>query len=48
MKKIIADSKIRAEIEANMKKPAKVSNFQKRLADMTKQRQQSLNQGKKK
>ena len=48
MKKIIADSKIRAAIEANMKKPVKVSNFQKRLADMTKQRQQSLNQGKKK
>jgi YidC/Oxa1 family membrane protein insertase len=40
MKKIISDAKIRAQLEANMKKPAKVSNFQKRLEDMAKQRQQ--------
>ncbi|MDO9001228.1 MAG: membrane protein insertase YidC [Bacteroidota bacterium] len=40
MKKIISDSKIREQLEANMKKPAKVSNFQKKLADMAKQREQ--------
>lgn len=40
MKKVISDTKIRAELEANMKKPAKVSNFQKKLEDMAKQRQQ--------
>ena len=40
MKKIISDDKIREQLEANMKKPVKVSNFQKRLADMAKQRQQ--------
>lgn len=40
MKKVISDNKIRAELEANMKKPAKVSNFQKKLEDMAKQRQQ--------
>jgi YidC/Oxa1 family membrane protein insertase len=46
MKKIISDDSIRAKIEANMKKPAKVSNFQKRLEEMTKQRQAQLSQGK--
>lgn len=40
IKKVVSDSKIRAQLEANMKKPAKVSNFQKRLEDMAKQRQQ--------
>ncbi len=40
MKKVISDAKIRTQLEANMKKPAKVSNFQKRLEDMAKQRQQ--------
>lgn len=40
MKKIISDSKIREQLEANMKKPVKVSNFQKRLADMSKERAQ--------
>lgn len=40
IKKIVSDDKIRAQLEANMKKPAKVSNFQKRLEDMAKQRQQ--------
>jgi YidC/Oxa1 family membrane protein insertase len=40
IKKVVSDAKIRAELEANMKKPAKVSNFQKRLEEMTKQRQQ--------
>jgi YidC/Oxa1 family membrane protein insertase len=39
MKKMIADSKIRAEIEANMKKPVKASGFQKRLEEMARQRQ---------
>jgi YidC/Oxa1 family membrane protein insertase len=39
IKKIVSDTKIRAELEENMKKPAKVSNFQKRLEEMAKQRQ---------
>ena len=39
MKKIISDESLRAKIEANMKKPAKVSNFQKRLEDMARQKQ---------
>lgn len=39
MKKIISDQKIRAELEANMKKPVKKSGFQARLEDMAKQRQ---------
>ncbi len=37
---IIKDEKIRAGIEANLKKPIKVSGFQKRLQDMMKQQQQ--------
>ncbi|MBI2721675.1 MAG: membrane protein insertase YidC [Bacteroidetes bacterium] len=40
MKKIISDQKIRAELEANMKKPVKKSGFQARLEEMAKQRQQ--------
>jgi YidC/Oxa1 family membrane protein insertase len=40
IKKIVSDEKIRAKLEANMKKPAKVSNFQKRLEEMSKQQQQ--------
>ncbi len=40
MKKVISDTKIRAQLEANMKKPAKTSNFAKKLEDMAKQRQQ--------
>lgn len=40
MKKVISDDKIRSVIESNMKKPAKVSTFQKRLEDMARQRQQ--------
>jgi YidC/Oxa1 family membrane protein insertase len=39
IKKIVSDQKIRLQLESNMKKPAKVSNFQKRLEDMAKQRQ---------
>jgi YidC/Oxa1 family membrane protein insertase len=39
IKKIVSDEKIRAGLEANMKKPAKVSNFQKKLEEMSKQRQ---------
>lgn len=39
IKKIVSDEKIRAQLESNMKKPVKVSNFQKRLADMAKQRE---------
>jgi YidC/Oxa1 family membrane protein insertase len=40
MKKIISDDSIRAKIEANMKKPAKVSGFQKRLEEMQRQQKQ--------
>lgn len=40
IKKIVSDEKIRAQLEANMKKPVKVSNFQKRLEEMAKQQQQ--------
>ncbi len=40
IKKFVSDAKIRAQLEENMKKPAKVSNFQKRLEEMAKQRQQ--------
>lgn len=40
IKLIVSDKKIRAQLEANMKKPVKVSNFQKRLAEMAKQQQQ--------
>ncbi|HWY12315.1 MAG TPA: membrane protein insertase YidC [Bacteroidia bacterium] len=47
-KLIVDDKKIRAKIEQNMKKPVKVSNFQKKLADMTKQREQQLKAAKKK
>ena len=42
IKKIVSDEKIRAQLEANMKKPAKVSNFQKKLEEMSKQRQQAV------
>jgi YidC/Oxa1 family membrane protein insertase len=42
IKKFVSDEKVRAEIDANMKKPAKVSNFQKRLEEMAKQRQQQV------
>lgn len=42
IKKIVSDAKIRTQLETNMKKPTKVSNFQKRLQDMAKQREQSL------
>lgn len=42
IKKVVSDEKIRKQLEANMKKPAKVSNFQKRLEEMAKQRQQPV------
>ena len=42
IKRFVSDKKIRTEIEANMKKPAKVSGFQKRLEEMAKQRQQPV------
>jgi YidC/Oxa1 family membrane protein insertase len=42
MKKIISDAKIREVLESNMKKPAKVSSFQKRLEEMARQRQQQV------
>ncbi|MCE3258797.1 MAG: hypothetical protein K0S12_438, partial [Bacteroidetes bacterium] len=41
MRKVVSDEKIRAQLEANMKKPAKVSGFTKRLEEMAKQRQQA-------
>lgn len=41
IKKMVSDEKIRAQLESNMKKPAKVSGFQKRLEEMAKQRQQA-------
>jgi YidC/Oxa1 family membrane protein insertase len=41
MRKVVSDDKIRAQLESNMKKPAKVSGFQKRLEEMAKQRQQA-------
>jgi YidC/Oxa1 family membrane protein insertase len=40
IKKVVSDASIRAKLEDNMKKPVKVSNFQKRLEEMAKQRQQ--------
>ena len=42
IRKFVSDAKIRSQLEANMKKPVKVSGFQKRLEDMARQRQQSL------
>jgi YidC/Oxa1 family membrane protein insertase len=44
IKKVVSDSSIRAKLEANMKKPAKVSGFQKRLEDMAKQQRQQQQQ----
>jgi YidC/Oxa1 family membrane protein insertase len=40
IKRMVSDDKIRARLEANMKKPVKVSSFQKRLEEMARQRQQ--------
>lgn len=48
MKWIIKDDKIRAKIEANLKKPIKLSGFQKRLQDMMKQQQAQTYQKRKK
>lgn len=48
MKKLVSDEKIRAEIDANMKKPVKVSSFQKKLEEMQKKQQQAASQAKKK
>ena len=42
MKKVISDESLRVKIEANMKKPVTKSNFQKRLEDMSKGKQQQL------
>ncbi len=47
MRKLISDDKLRAQLDANMKKPVTKSNFQKKLEDMAKQKQ-ALPQGKKK
>jgi YidC/Oxa1 family membrane protein insertase len=43
---IIDDDKLRAQIEANKKKPKKKSNFQKRLEEMQKQQQAQAKGGK--
>lgn len=48
MKVFIDDKKIRAALEGNMKKPVKKSNFQARLEEMAKQRQQPARPAKKK
>jgi YidC/Oxa1 family membrane protein insertase len=39
MRKLIDDGKLRAQIDAHMKKPVKKSGFQQRLEEMTKQKQ---------
>ncbi len=39
MRKFVSDDKLRAQIDAHMKKPVKVSAFQQRLQDIAKQRQ---------
>ncbi len=39
MRKVIDDGKLRAQIDAHMKKPVKKSGFAQRLEEMTKQRQ---------
>jgi YidC/Oxa1 family membrane protein insertase len=39
MRKFVSDEKLRAQIDAHMKKPVKKSNFQARLEEMAKQRQ---------
>jgi YidC/Oxa1 family membrane protein insertase len=41
IRRFVSDASIRSQLEANMKKPAKVSTFQKRLEEMAKQRQQA-------
>lgn len=44
---VIKDEKIRAELEANMKKPQKKGGFAARLEQMAKDRQAQMNKGKK-
>ena len=39
MRKVIDDGKLRAQIDAHMKKPVKKSGFAQRLEEMAKQRQ---------
>lgn len=46
IKKIVSDEKIRAQLEANMKKPAKVSNFQKNLKRCQNKDNKRLRKGK--
>jgi YidC/Oxa1 family membrane protein insertase len=48
LRAIIKDEKIRAQIEANLRQPIKVSGFQKRLQEMMKQQQQQQKATKKK
>jgi YidC/Oxa1 family membrane protein insertase len=48
MQKFVIDhDKLHAQIQENKKKPVTVSKFQQRLEQMTKERQQQLNQKKK-
>ena len=42
IRSFVDEDKIRSQLQVNKKKPAKKSNFQKRLEDMAKQRGQSL------
>ena len=42
MRKFVDDSALHAKIQENKKRPVKQSNFQKRLEDMAKQRQQQV------
>lgn len=48
IKKIVSDEKVRAEIDANMKKPVKVSSFSKKLEEMAKRQQQLQQEQRKK
>lgn len=48
IKKMVSDEKIRAEIDANMKKPVKVSSFSKKLEEMAKKQQQLQQEQRKK
>lgn len=48
IKKIVSDEKVRAEIDANMKKPVKVSSFSKKLEEMAKKQQQLQQEQRKK
>ena len=48
LRAIVKDEKIRAQIEANLRQPIKISGFQKRLQEMMKQQQQKQQKATKK